>query len=127
MAISGSPRDVFCALLIVFGERIEVPFNLTLLVSFSATDDGVCEPVCDSPCVRGTCVEPETCSCDPGFSGPTCSEVGCKDGNWGPDCANPCPCLENGRCEPNTGKCICLPGWEGLHCTRRYISHLTGL
>ena len=96
-----------------------------LPVSFSATDEGVCEPVCDSPCVRGTCVEPDTCSCDPGFSGPTCSEVGCKDGNWGPDCVNPCPCLENGRCEPNTGKCICLPGWEGLHCTRRYISHLT--
>ena len=89
-------------------------------VSFSATEEGVCEPVCETPCVRGTCVEPDTCSCDPGFSGPTCSEVGCKDGNWGPNCANPCPCLENGHCEPNTGKCICLPGWQGLHCTKRY-------
>ena len=45
--------------------------------------------------------------------------MGCPGGNWGPDCSNECPCKNNGRCEPHTGKCICLPGWDGIQCQNK--------
>ena len=40
-------------------------------------------------------------------------------GNWGPGCSKPCPCENGGRCEPHTGKCLCAPGWKGLHCQNK--------
>ena len=83
-----------------------------------AADGNRCEPVCTERCLHGGCVEPDTCSCEPGFSGATCAEVGCPGGNWGPDCSEPCPCQNAGLCQPHTGKCLCPPGFEGLDCER---------
>ena len=48
-------------------------------------------------------------------------------GKWGPDCSKDCPCQNGGRCEPHTGKCLCPPGWKGLHCTHKCGDQFFGL
>ncbi len=83
---------------------------------YKVSDSKTCEPICEEPCEHGVCFEPNACSCTPGFTGKRCEKFGCPEGNWGPNCANKCPCVNGGSCEANTGKCLCLPGWTGLHC-----------
>ena len=34
--------------------------------------EAACRPVCSAGCGHGTCTEPEVCTCQLGFSGPTC-------------------------------------------------------
>eukprot|EP00992_Anisonema_acinus_P015677 TRINITY_DN9845_c0_g1_i1.p1 TRINITY_DN9845_c0_g1~~TRINITY_DN9845_c0_g1_i1.p1 ORF type:complete len:1608 (-),score=285.57 TRINITY_DN9845_c0_g1_i1:1661-6484(-) len=34
-----------------------------------------CEPVCDDPCVEGTCTQPGVCSCNPGYGGLQCDKL----------------------------------------------------
>ena len=48
-------------------------------------------------------------------------------GKWGPDCSKDCPCQNGGRCEPHTGKCLCPPGWKGLHCSHKCGDQFFGL
>jgi len=89
---------------------------------------GFCQAICEQSCgSHGRCSEPNICRCDPGFSGETCKDVGCPGGNWGPDCSKTCPCKNGGRCEPHTGKCLCAPGWKGLHCQNKCSEGSYGL
>lgn len=97
------------------------PKNITRVVNharcckgYAPDDDNFCQAQClERPCLHGACVEPDVCSCNPGFSGPTCNEVGCPGGNWGPDCSEECLCENGARCEPHTGQCLCPPGFTG--------------
>lgn len=100
-------------------ETIERVINVAKCCQGYEVTGKTCSPVCSQSCVNGKCVEPETCACLPGFSGVACSEVGCPNGNWGPDCSQPCPCENDGHCEPKSGLCQCLPGYEGLHCQNK--------
>ncbi len=66
-------------------------------------------PVCDSPCLNGGfCVATNTCSCQPGWMGPTCEVLidGCN-----PACAH-------GNCVDFFGsfRCQCDQGWMGSTC-----------
>ncbi|CAH1243359.1 PKDREJ [Branchiostoma lanceolatum] len=41
----------------------------------------------------------------------------CPEGKWGPPgCTSPCEECYNGVCDDETGECICVPGFGGLHC-----------
>ena len=55
---------------------------------------------------HGTCVL-STCECNPGYSGPDCSESSC-----------PVLCSNNGEYEE--GGCRCYPGWKGAECSIRH-------
>ncbi|XP_017059613.1 protein draper isoform X5 [Drosophila ficusphila] len=63
---------------------------------------GVCVPHCSEPCQHGRCVSPEKCKCDHGYGGPACDII--------------CRCLNNSSCDPDSGNCICSPGWTGVDC-----------
>ncbi|XP_023342633.1 multiple epidermal growth factor-like domains protein 8 [Eurytemora carolleeae] len=43
--------------------------------------EGACKPVCERPCVHGTCVRPGECACGFGFTGPECDLVCLCNGN----------------------------------------------
>ncbi|QQP40188.1 Multiple epidermal growth factorlike domains protein 11like [Caligus rogercresseyi] len=64
-------------------------------------EGNACLPSCEgNPCLKGTCTDPGVCSCQPGFSGIDCSEIGCPDPQtWGQDCSNVC------ECEKGTSTC----------------------
>lgn len=41
---------------------------------YDVSPDGThCRPVCDEPCVQGTCISPNVCKCDRYYEGPTCN------------------------------------------------------
>ena len=50
------------------------------------------------------------------------SLLACPTGRYGPSCEKICDCGNGAGCDPETGACICLPGWIGKDCkTRRFI------
>ncbi len=44
------------------------------------------------------------------------SPLACAEGTYGVQCNSLCVCKNGGRCDPVTGKCLCPPGVQGLHC-----------
>lgn len=42
--------------------------------------------------------------------------LACAKGTYGVQCNSLCVCKNGGRCDPVTGKCLCPPGVQGLHC-----------
>lgn len=42
--------------------------------------------------------------------------LACAEGTYGVQCNSLCVCKNGGRCDPVTGKCLCPPGVQGLHC-----------
>lgn len=52
------------------------------------------------------------CSCNPGYLGPTCSNV-CAKNKYGLNCASTCTCQNDAICSPLDGTCTCLAGWAG--------------
>ncbi|GIX92062.1 hypothetical protein CEXT_634731 [Caerostris extrusa] len=75
----------------------------------------VCEPVCAMGCFRGHCLEPDTCSCYPGWNGKKCDEK-CSPGYYGLNCIDECSCKNGASCSPVTGECNCTDGWNGSSC-----------
>jgi len=58
--------------------------------------------------------------CPDGFTGPDCQP--CEENTYTGECAVACDlgtCSYHGRCEGNTGQCLCFPGWTGEHCETR--------
>ncbi|XP_040566757.1 uncharacterized protein [Lepeophtheirus salmonis] len=81
--------------------------------------DKQCIPSCkDNPCLKGICTEPGVCTCEAGYSGLDCSEVGCPDPfTWGMDCSRVCDCERDlSSCNPKDGTCHCYPGYGGTTC-----------
>eukprot|EP00057_Strongylocentrotus_purpuratus_P013529 XP_011668003.1 PREDICTED: fibrillin-3-like isoform X2 [Strongylocentrotus purpuratus] len=77
---------------------------------------GTCTPICESGCVHGTCVAPNQCRCEPGYTGANCN----ADLN---ECGlEPRPC--NHRCINTMGsfRCHCEESYlleeDGKTCTR---------
>ena len=58
--------------------------------TFSGWEGDLCDvPTCDFICAHGECTAPQTCTCEPGWGGPDCSELNCPadlngDGIVGP-------------------------------------------
>ena len=48
-----------------------------------------------------------------------CPRTECPDGFYGEDCGEKCECENKGRCDHQTGRCTCTPGWRGRTCTKR--------
>ncbi|XP_072046415.1 tyrosine-protein kinase receptor Tie-1-like [Amphiura filiformis] len=41
----------------------------------------------------------------------------CDPNKWGPNCQSSCPyCYNGGLCDGQSGKCVCAPGFIGVHC-----------
>nr|CAD7427861.1 unnamed protein product [Timema monikensis] len=78
---------------------------------YTKNEYGICEPICDHPCVNSNCISPNICSCEDGYPD-TCT---CKDGykrktknECSPICEKSCV---NAMCTaPNI--CTCSPGYE---------------
>ncbi|XP_064535343.1 multiple epidermal growth factor-like domains protein 10 [Drosophila montana] len=68
------------------------------------TNNFSCEPICNEPCSNGSCVSPNTCSCNQGYENRLhMPSKGCV-----PRCSNKC---SNGKCiAPET--CSCDAGYE---------------
>lgn len=65
-------------------------------------------PRCEPGCHKGTCVLPNTCNCDDGWTGKLCTKATCE-----------MPCTSHGKCTaPNT--CTCESGWHGITCELPY-------
>lgn len=58
-----------------------------------------------------------TCTCQPGFTGDNCDSA-CPPKTYGRDCMQTCECnWENtASCNPVTGECKCIEGWNGKRC-----------
>ncbi|KAJ8046213.1 Nephronectin [Holothuria leucospilota] len=72
---------------------------------WSRNRDGSCSPICTNNCVHGTCVGPDMCKCDKGYTGKSCN----RDLN---ECGlEPRPC--DHRCTNTQGsfKCYCERGF----------------
>ncbi|XP_055642823.1 uncharacterized protein LOC129779401 [Toxorhynchites rutilus septentrionalis] len=74
-----------------------------------------CRPICRGGCGRGSCVSPNMCSCEAGFTGKHCIQR-CRNGTWGENCKNRCYCQNFSLCDSKTGHCRCSDGWIGNHC-----------
>ncbi|KAH9505774.1 hypothetical protein Btru_055751, partial [Bulinus truncatus] len=92
------------------------------------TDNKTCRDIdlCQgSPCSDLCNETPDStsiiCSCLPGkllaANGITCQA--CSSDTWGVNCANNCTCSPSTTfsCNPVTGSCQCLPGWNGTDCS----------
>lgn len=106
----------------------------TCCEGYVETPERTCKPYCAENCVHGNCSEPNKCECDPGYMGPTCGEeckkgwIGekcdkpCPNNYFGEKCAQPCSCQNQALCDHVSGKCTCLPGFEGTLCDQRSVS-----
>lgn len=45
----------------------------------------------------------------------------CRAGKYGKNCEERCECYNGANCEPETGKCICAPGYLGANCQHEQI------
>ncbi|XP_016661742.1 protein draper isoform X2 [Acyrthosiphon pisum] len=80
-------------------------------------NEAKCRPVCKDPCVWGTCISPNVCSCDEYYDGPTCRiRIGCPLGKFGFDCTQTCQCQNNATCNYLNGNCSCQQGYWGKYC-----------
>lgn len=103
---------------------------------FRNNNESRCLPVCNSKCLNGKCIAPETCECREGFGGPSCDIskiyleesvfsskiyviLGCKSGYWGVTCSNKCSCQNGGKCDLYDGTCFCKKGWTGKFCNEK--------
>ncbi|CAG0895593.1 unnamed protein product [Darwinula stevensoni] len=82
---------------------------------YEATKQNTCKLHCRIPCFHGECKQPDTCNCDPGWTGSYCG-IPCPWDRWGPECRNHCTCLNRGVCDPVDGSCRCDTGWMGTSC-----------
>ena len=53
-----------------------------------------------------------------GFYGDKC-EFQCARDKWGLKCERNCSCGEHGRCDGDTGACVCDAGYIGRKCDKR--------
>ena len=44
---------------------------------------------------------------------------GCREGMYGPNCAQECNCEQGATCDIVTGKCFCPPGFVGPTCSNK--------
>lgn len=113
------PRDEARA-----GPPAPVPRALVCRKSCDCPEDLVCDPETQR-CVKG---------CSAGLMGQLCDLGKCTDlrslpTHWvncfpvcpprfyGVGCRRRCQCPENAVCRPDTGECICLPGYRGKSCS----------
>ncbi|XP_062372723.1 nephronectin [Sardina pilchardus] len=69
-------------------------------------ESGFCQPICVKPCIRGSCVGPDACSCQEGYQGQQCSE----DVN---ECGLPTrPCSHSCMNTIGSYRCYCDPGYS---------------
>ena len=52
-----------------------------------------------------------------------CVCLACSQGKYGLDCAQDCPCLNNGTCDRFTGTCSCTAGYYGHACQHSTQTH----
>ncbi|XP_038055257.1 uncharacterized protein LOC119727448 [Patiria miniata] len=75
---------------------------------------GGCSPICQDKCVHGTCVGPNRCKCDSGFTGTSCE----RDLN---ECSTR-PCSHRCMNTPGSFRCYCEHGYllleDGTSCSR---------
>ncbi|KAJ8008579.1 hypothetical protein DPEC_G00106360 [Dallia pectoralis] len=92
-------QEVLSNGLCLYGTRMECCWGWT------KDSWGKCQPLCQTECKHGVCVEPDQCKCHPGYTGKTCNqdlnECGIK----------PRPCKH--RCMNTHGsyKCYCQNGY----------------
>ncbi|XP_025199929.1 protein draper-like isoform X2 [Melanaphis sacchari] len=101
-------------------ETLENNFEIinTCCKDYEKTQNGTrCRPVCRDPCVWGTCISPNVCSCDKYYDGPSCRiRIGCPLGKYGFDCTQTCQCQNNATCNYTNGNCSCQQGYWGKYC-----------
>ena len=94
-------------------------YIITLLSLYLECADGTYGPDCASACLcdNGAQCSPidGTCSCGPGWTGPTCSDE-CQPGTFGNNCSHVCLCRNGGSCDRYDGCCECRAGWMGQNC-----------
>ena len=52
----------------------------------------------------------------------SCVCTACSQEKYGADCAQDCPCLNNGTCDRFTGSCSCAAGFYGHSCQHGELS-----
>ncbi|CAL4063225.1 unnamed protein product [Meganyctiphanes norvegica] len=79
------------------------PREVTIYGEISTDDTLGCPKGCsgNGECILGAC------QCNPGFTGPDCTQMKC-----------PVLCSNNG--EYRDGECVCRPGWKGRECAIRH-------
>lgn len=83
---------------------VVVDGSATCVCDAGYTGDGRnCMPICQTPCVHGTCSAPDTCSCDLGWTGTLCD--------------TDCDCNFHSHCSQGVGQCdTCQHNTMGEQC-----------